>query len=65
MSLQRQLREYDLVRMMLTDREQLYAEFERVAGDDGEEELQAITDRDKIRAILDIEFPQRKLSDQR
>ena len=57
MSQRRQLREYELVRLMLTDREQLYAEFDRVAGEKGEEELQASTDRDKIRAILAIEFP--------
>jgi len=57
MSQQRQLREYDLARLMLTDRERLYAEFNRVAGENGEEELQAITDRDKIMAILRIEFP--------
>jgi len=57
MGQQRQLREYDLVELMLTDRERLYAEFNRVAGENGEAELQAVTDRDKIRAILRIEFP--------
>jgi len=56
MSQQRQLREYELVRLMLTDRERFYAEFDRVAGENGEVELQAITDRDKVRAILEIEY---------
>jgi len=60
MSQRRQLREYQLVEMMLTDRELLYAEFEQVAGPNGEEELGAVTDRDKILAILSIEFPAAK-----
>jgi len=57
MSQQRQLREYELVRLMLANREQFYLEFDRVAGDNGEAELHAITDRDKVHAILRIEFP--------
>jgi len=57
MSQQRQLREYDLARLMLKDRQQLHAEFLRVAGQHGSKELQAITDRDKIIAILRIEYP--------
>gem|GEM_PF-1421568 len=57
MGKQRQLREYDLARLMLTDRQQLHAEFLRIAGEHGGKELQAITDRDKIMAILRIEFP--------
>jgi hypothetical protein len=59
MSQNEQLREYELVEMMLHNRQQLIAEFIRIAGERGEEELQAFTDRDKIRAILNIEFPSR------
>ena len=57
MGQQRQLREYDLARLLLTDRQLLHAEFLRVAGAHGAKELPAITDRDKIRSILKIEFP--------
>jgi len=53
----RRFREYQLIAIMLNGRELLYAEFIRVAGVHGHDELLAITDRDKIRAILDIEFP--------
>ena len=60
MGLQRQLREYDLSRLMLKDRQLLHAEYVRVAGLRGAEELQAITDREKIRTILSIEFPATK-----
>ena len=60
MGLQRQHREYDLAHLMLRDRRLLHAEFIRVAGQRGVEELQAITDRDKIVAILNIEFPATK-----
>ena len=65
MSQQRQLREYDLTSLMLKDRKLLHAEFVRVAGEHGVEELQAITDRDKILAILNIEFPVSKEDDSR
>jgi len=57
MSQHQQLREYALVEMMLKNRELLNAEFIRVVGVYGEVELHAFTDRDKIRAILDFEFP--------
>ena len=60
MGLQRQLREYDLTRLMLEDRQLLHAAFVRMAGEHGVKELQAITDRDQIRAILNVEFPTKR-----
>ena len=57
MGQRQQLREYELTRLLLADRQQLHAEFLRIAGEHGDQVLEAITDRDKIQAILRIEFP--------
>ena len=58
MSQQAQLREYQLVEMMLTDRQSLRAEFNRVIGDAGGcVDTKCVNDRDMIRAILALEFP--------
>ena len=57
MGQRRQLREYDLARLMLEDRQKLDAEFIRVVGERDDFEPQALTDREKILAILNAEFP--------
>ena len=57
MSQRRQQREYEQTSLMLSDRQKFYAEFIRVTGQHGTKELQAITDRDKVYAVLNIEYP--------
>jgi len=54
----RDLREFELVAYMLSDKQALYNEFFRVAGDAGGcRDHRRILDRCIIRAILDKEFP--------
>jgi hypothetical protein len=65
MSQRRHLREYQLVALMLSDRQALYAEFTRVMGDDGgSRDPRQLTDRDVIAVILEKEFPAAEFSEQ-
>ena len=54
----RDLREFELVAYMLSDKQALYNEFSRVVGDAGGcRDHRRMLDRRIIKAILDKEFP--------
>jgi hypothetical protein len=62
MSQRRQLREYQLVQLMLNDRQAFHEEYRRVTEQSGRAVPQCFTDRDMVQTILAIEFHQLELS---
>jgi hypothetical protein len=62
MSQRRQLREFELVKLMLTDRDAFYEEYTRALERSGSPWVRCFTDRDMLRTILAIEFPEAEMS---